>query len=176
MRFDEIILDLKILSNIQKGGKICTTTDGHIALETRSSFQGIRRLITGDSRIRTIEKINNIINSAFDKTNDIQRSKYIDIYEKNKTPMETEIQRHNEDIELLQSLANEFNSAIRGLEHLCETYNDDAETSSKLKIIIDKIRHKADDIEMKIERYHKTYIRKSDHQLYNEEDDEQETE
>ena len=176
MRFDEIILDLKILSNIQKGGKICTTTDGQIALETRESFQGLRRLITGDSRSRAVNKVNDIVNAAFDKTNDLLRSKYIDIYEKNKTPMETEIQRHDEDIECLQSLANEFNSAVRGLEHLCETYNNDAETSSKLKIAIDKVRHKADDIEMKIERYHKRYVLKNTNHPENEEDTEAEDE
>lgn len=160
MRFDEIILDLKILSNIQKGGKVCSTADGHIALETRENFQGIRRLVTGDSRRRAVEKVNGIVNNAFDKANDLLRSKYMDIYEKSSVPMETEVQRHNEDIEALQALAVEFNSAVTGLENLCDTYGDDAETASKLRIAIDKVRHKADDIEMKIERYHKKHVRK----------------
>lgn len=160
MRFDEIILDLKILSNITKGGKICATTDGRIALETRESFLGIRRLVSGDSRLNAVNKVNVIIDTAFDKVNDLIRSKYIDIYEQDRDLMETEIQRHNEDIGNLQCLANEFNSAVKGMEHLCETYIDDAEISSKFKIVIDKVHQKADDIEMKIERYHKKYVKK----------------
>lgn len=160
MRLDEIILDLKILANIQQNGKICAAQDGHIALEKRHTLQGFRRLLSGDSRKHAVEKINAIVDNAFEKANDLLRSKYIDIYERSIKPLETEIQRHDTDIEHLQALATEFNNASRGLENLCETYTDDAEISSKLRIIIDKIRHKATSIEMKIERYHTQHVNK----------------
>jgi hypothetical protein len=111
MDIEEIIINLKILSQLDKNQKLITR-GSYINIEGPSLIpEFIRRWNRQENRSETLKKINSIINSAIeliDKDNKYDVKQYI------------------------------INSKI-GIQNLKETYATCSQTCARLDVILDKI-------------------------------------
>lgn len=127
---DLLLLNLKIIGKIPENGRICRSEKGTIALEETKYFQWVKRYFLGDNRKQAISDIHLIVNTAFDKINDIIESKYFN---------KTNISEYEKKHEMLNNIYIELEKCPKGLEHLKKTYNYDVTTVSSLEILISKI-------------------------------------
>ena len=74
---DKLFINLKILSKIQKNGRISRSSDGIIALEQETFYQSVKRFVTSDSRRQSVFEINSIINETIECLNNIVNSKFM---------------------------------------------------------------------------------------------------
>lgn len=157
---DEILIELNILSQLPKDGRLCHDQDGTIALEKRKIFQNIRRTITGDGRRRSLNTVNRIINKALSKCDEILKSHAMKIYSLKKEPLASEIKEHNNCVRQLNRLIGEFRKSLSGIENLRETYKQDAMTVAQIDLITNKINETISDIEHNLENQHYKFIQK----------------
>jgi len=129
---DKLLINLKILSKIQKNGRISRSYDGIIALENDTVYKSLKRFLTNDSRKQAIFEINSIVNECIETLNYICNSKYM-----NKDYHYTDEYLHNcENVHLILS---EMELARLGIINLKFTYQSDHNIASQLDIIILKI-------------------------------------
>ena len=139
---DNIILNLKIISNIEKLDKISTSSD-KILIDPPHLLQSIYRTYNGDSRSTTIEKIDEIIKEVFDFTNDLLETQSLPWWNNNTT---TEIKFKNDIISVFQELILHLNNSIGGLQNLKLTYINDVSICSNIDLIISKIQNRINKI------------------------------
>ena len=71
MDLDNVLLNLKIISNIKENDKISTAYDT-IVIDSKDLLQGTRRFIyTGDSREKSIGMIDNLVKRILELTDDL---------------------------------------------------------------------------------------------------------
>ena len=150
---DKLFINLKILSKIQKNGRISRSSDGIISLEQESFYQSLKRFVTSDSRKQSIFEINSIITETIDTLNSIINSKYMD----KKFNITDEYYKNCENI---NTILNEFKNARIGIINLQFTYKSDANVASQLDIIILKMNSAIKDIQHKID-FFMTYLPES---------------
>ena len=115
LNYDDIILNLKILSKIKEKEKLIISNK--LFNIDKRFIQCITRYFTDDNRNDTIRHINLILLHGF---------KYLD--------------DSNSDEEKIKSLKIEFKKAISGISCLKFTYKDDEVIGSQLDLLIDKIK------------------------------------
>lgn len=147
---DKLLINLKILSKIQKNGRITKSYNGIISLEGSSFYQSFKRFVTNNSRKQAIYEINSIISEAIDTFNTLLNCKYLNRNYSNTD----EYIRICEDIELLLS---EFVNAKNGIDNLYFTYQNDYNISSQIDIILLKINITTKDITNKL-NYFKSFL------------------
>ena len=81
---DKLFINLKILSKIQKNGRISRSSDGIIALEHETFYQSLKRFVTSDSRRQSVFEINSIINETIECMSNIVNSKFMNKMYSNK--------------------------------------------------------------------------------------------
>lgn len=140
---DKLLINLKIISKLQKNGRITRSQNGIIALDNNNLLQPLRRFISNDSRRQSIFEINSIINEAIDTFGIILNSKYM-----NKN-------FHNSDdyikgCEELELLLEEFKNSKYGIENLKFTYQRDYNVASQLDIVLLKMNTQIRDITNKL--------------------------
>jgi hypothetical protein len=140
---DKLFINLKILSKIQKNGRICRSSDGIIALENENFYQSIKRFITSDSRRQSVFEINSIINETIECMNNIVNSKFM-----NKIYSNTD--EYYKHCETLSLLLRELCAAKNGIEHLKFTYSSDPNVNSQLDILVIKINSSIKDMQHKV--------------------------
>ena len=59
---DKLLINLRILGNVQKNGRIARSYDGIIAIEDETYYQSFKRFLTNDSRRQAIQEIASIMN------------------------------------------------------------------------------------------------------------------
>ena len=107
---DELKINLKIISKIQKNKKLFTKGE-YLNLESEFYIpESLRRWWRGDNRNESINKLNNIINKSIRNISD-----------KN-------------------NLQDFLSGSVPGLENLKETYSECTQTKARLDVIIDKIK------------------------------------
>ena len=112
MDIEEIVINLKILSQLDKNQKL-VTRGAYINIEGPSLIpEFIRRWNRQENRAETIKKINNIINFAIDIIDNTD-NKY-------------DIKQYIIDSKL-------------GIQNLKETYSTCSQTCARLDVILDKI-------------------------------------
>jgi hypothetical protein len=148
---DKIFVDLKILAKLPQNGKLNTIYNNQLYLENDSMFQGIYRFLKGDSRNKTIEKIEDLINTAKQIANSLLQSSSMNIYEKNTSPSKFEISEFNKNFQQLKSLSNELKNSQKGINNLRVTYQNDTYVVSKLEVILENIKRLVVEIESGIE-------------------------
>ncbi len=148
---DNLLLSLKIISKIPENGRVKRSKSGALSLEKKSGFSSFTRFWNRDSRKKCIEDINNLIDFAIERSNDIVNTKYYEEYGntgiKNplvKNKLEREHQRQYEILDLIQE---DLQKSIKGLVNLKTTYQSDATIVSQIDIIITKIRNHLSDID-----------------------------
>jgi hypothetical protein len=140
---DNLLINLKILSKIQKNGRIARSYDGIISLETDLYYQAIKRFVTSDSRKQGVFEINSIVAECHTVLNNILNSKYM-----SRTFCQTEEYCKNcDEIELLLS---QMELAKYGIENLKFTYQNDQNVASQLDVIILKLNNYIKDITIKL--------------------------
>ena len=115
--------NLKVIGKIELNSKICIR-NGHIYLDNSRVFgYGIKRYIMGDSRTSSIEFIRTLMNTSFVYLNVLIQSKDND---------------HN--TLRIQRLKKDLEDCIIGIQHMKETYADDANFRSSTEVLIDNIK------------------------------------
>jgi len=140
---DKLLINLKIISKIQKNGRIARSYDGIISLENDVFYQAIKRFVTSDSRKQAIFEINSVINECVDILHHILNSKYMN---KNFNQSDEYI-KNCENIRLILS---EMEAARCGIENLKFTYQNDQNIVSQIDIIILKTNTTLRDIYNKL--------------------------
>lgn len=139
---DKIILNLKIISNIEKLDKISTSSN-EIFIDPPHILQSLYRTYNGDSRSYTIKKIDEIIKEVFDFTNDLLETQSLPWWNNNTTK---EIKFKNDIITIFQELIIHLNNSIGGLQNLKLTYINDVSVCSNIDLIISKIQNRINKI------------------------------
>ena len=126
LEIDSILLDLKIISQIKENDKLITSKD---LLEIDNSyFQSIKRYWNNDNRLSTIDYIKNVVNNTL---------KFTDITF-NDSNNNTNIFKENNS-HILQRFLVEMTNAIKGLDNLKLTYNNDTTIISAIDIYKEKL-------------------------------------
>jgi hypothetical protein len=140
---DKLLINLKIISKIQKNGRISRSYDGIISLESDVIYQSIKRFVLNDSRKQAIFEINSVITESIDMLNHIINSKHM-----NKNYSQTS--EYIKNCENINLIITEMELAKLGIENLKFTYQNDHNTASQLDILILKINTTLKDIGQKL--------------------------
>jgi hypothetical protein len=140
---DKLFINLKILSKIQKNGRISRSSDGIIALENETFYQSIKRFVTSDSRRQSVFEINSIINETIECMTNIVNSKFMN-------KMYSNTDEYYKNCENLNLLLKELISAKVGIENLKFTYSADPNVNSQLDILIIKMNSSIKDMQHKL--------------------------
>lgn len=126
---DKLLINLKILSKIQKNGRITRSYDGIISLDTLTFYQPLRRFLSSDSRKQAVFEINSIVMECIESMHSILNSRFM-----SKNFANTDEFRKN--CEHLSLLLNEMEYAKCGIDNLKFTYQSDPNIASQLDITI----------------------------------------
>ena len=121
LNYDDIILNLKILSKIKEKEKLIISNK--LFNIDKRYMQSLTRYFTDDNRNDTIRHINLILLHGFKMLDD-----------------------NENDLERKKSLILEFKKCISGLSCLKFTYKDDEVIGSQLDLLIDKIKEHSKDL------------------------------
>lgn len=147
---DKLLINLKIISKIQKNGRITRSYDGIISLENNVFYQAIKRFISNDSRKQAIFEINSIIYESINILNHILNSKYM-----NKTYNESD--EYIKNCENISLILSELELSKQGIENLKFTYQNDPNIVSQIDILILKINTTIKDVSTKLS-YFKSFL------------------
>ena len=151
---DTILVNLKILSKVGENGKISslgTSGTGQISIAEPGYLTPIWRYIHGDSRQKTIETINDIVNNAIQISNNMLQNTCMTIYDNQDTPSSYEVSKFNKQFQSLKSISTELENSLKGINNLKITYKNDATISSQIEVIITSIQRQVTEIENKLE-------------------------
>lgn len=142
---EKILINLKIISKIQKNGKITKSHDGIVSLETQKYLQSFKRFLYGDSRTHTLCEINSIINESIAALDALFNSKVLVSHFNSQ-----EYYIICQDIKLL---INELQYACKGIQNLKFTYIKDLNVTAKLDVYIRRITNTIRDSIIKFSYY-----------------------
>lgn len=131
---NKLLVNLRIIGNIQKNGRICKSFNGIIALESNSKITSLKRTLYGDSRIQTLHEINSIITDCENSLTSIYNSKYL-------TSIYKSTEEYFLSCEDINTIITEITLAKMGIENLKFTYIEDINTSSQLDVILMRIKN-----------------------------------
>ncbi len=150
---DSLLLDLKIISKIEEGDKICVSEHKNLSIDNSFLLQGIKRWYNSDSRLATINYIENTLNNTLFITNLILKNE-TEKQLSNKHKKQNLVQSISEkkiienlhfkegNSQLLKRFYLEMINATDGLKNLKVTYQSDISIASKIQIIIDKFSNR----------------------------------
>lgn len=141
---DKLLINLRILSKIQKNGRITKSIEGIINLENEVIYKSLKRFIYNDSRKQSVFEINSIIDETHNIFMHLINNKYTNPEHKN-TP------EYNKNMEVITLLIHELNQAKTGIENLKFTYKTDQNIISQIDIIIIKIKSIIKEVSLKLE-------------------------
>ena len=137
---DNIILNLKIISEIRKKDKLSIVED-LVTIDKPGPLQGIKRWYSNNNRLTSIEKIESIVLHSIRITKD-----KINIIKNNDNPADR--QYFEEDIsQFFHRLSFNLTNSIKGLNNLKLTYISDISIKTRLDLIISKIQKHTEEIE-----------------------------
>lgn len=134
MTIDQVLTNLKIISQIKKGEKIISSNN-ILEIDTRY-FQFARRWWEVNSRISTLELFNKIVERSFNLIDETYNNKSKENY-----------YFSEENSRTLQKFSIELTNVCNGLNNLKETYSDDVTTTSQLDVMLDKIGQRIEKIQ-----------------------------
>lgn len=118
---DNILINLKIIGKIKAEDRL-STKKGILSFEPKGYFQFIRRWYHADSRTSAVEYIKSVV----DQINEIITQKEINI-------------TSNMNERIKNTISNDIQHAIKGLENFKLTYKNDVSLQAKIDILIDKL-------------------------------------
>jgi hypothetical protein len=141
---DKLLINLRILSKIQKNGRIAKSYDGIINLEDNTVYKGVKRFIYNDSRKQSVFEINSIIDEVGITFNHLINNKHM-----NRSLAHTS--EHIKNLEIINLLLKEVQDAKTGVENLRFTYRSDQNIISQIDIVILKMNSIIKDITFQLE-------------------------
>lgn len=150
---DISLLNLKILSRILPGNKIIKDNEGVIKFVNVNYKSSFYRTILRESRITTLDYLNDIYNSIEEIVNYTLNSKYYRYNLKKDTNDSFLIENYSNEVlkhkEILINIKEELEKLPEAFENLKQTYRDDVITVSK----IDLVKSKFHSLHLKILKY-----------------------
>lgn len=143
MSLDRIIFQLGVIASVPEHGRLRRDYYGGISVEDPSSFQALFRSYNRDSRRRTTEDIEMVIDAAFEKADDLMNSIYVSSEYELKPNEEKDRQKV---LGNLSRIENGLSESQSGIENLKQTYANDKNTSIQLALFADKITEKITEI------------------------------
>ncbi len=156
---DKLLINLKIISKIQKNGRIARSFDGIISLENDAFYQSVKRFITNDSRKQAVFEINSVITECIDILHHITNSKFMNI-------SYYQTGEYIKNCECIGLLLKEMEFAKTGVENLKFTYQNDPNIVSQIDIVILKINTTIKDYSQKLIHF-QNYIHNDQYTFYN---------
>jgi hypothetical protein len=156
---DKLLINLKIISKIQKNGRITRSYDGIVSLENEVFYQPLRRFLSSDSRKQAVFEINSIITECIEQLSHILNSKFM-----NKNFSQSD--EYLKNCENVSLLLNEMELAKCGIENLKFTYQNDQNITSQLDIVILKLNTTIKDVTQKLMYFH-SFIQYNSNQISN---------
>lgn len=120
-----LILNLKIISQIPKNGRICGREKEVISIDNPLLFfmQPFTRFWYRNSRQQSINDISYIVESCIERIKELES-------------LINSSECYNKIYEKIYALSKELNNSICGIENLKTTYSNDITTIAKLDLII----------------------------------------
>lgn len=140
---DKLLINLRILGNVQKNGRIARSYDGIISIEGDNFYQPLKRFLTSDSRKQAIHEISSIMNECAEIMNHISSSKMMNVEL-------AQTEEFFKGCENLNILLKEMKGAKIGIENLKFTYGDDINIVSQIDVIILKFSNIIRDLGFKL--------------------------
>lgn len=145
---DNLLLNLEIISRIKENDKL-SNQDKIIEIDTRVG-QFFRRWFTGDSRNRSLSRIEEIVELTIDVTRQLLEDEYDDsnkvFDEKEKLIRSFETNKS----EYFQKFSKNMADAIHGLNNLKKTYENDEAIKSRIDLVIEKLTQRLSNIRKKL--------------------------
>lgn len=135
-KYDRILLNLKILTQVPRNGRIRKTTRGNVTLEDEGYLVPFRRYFMSDSRHQAIGDISALLADAFAEVKLLLNSKFL---LSNLEHSEQEEDERKATLERVETMYKELSGAREGIENLKSTYAEDVKTISALNLLNDKI-------------------------------------
>jgi len=161
MDLDNLLLELKIISNLKEYDKLDITPESNLRIDSPHFLQFITRTYTSNSRDKTIDYLNELIEKIFKITDEllekemdkkkpistlhVSDNKTNGLY-LNKNMELTKIQFKDDIISIFQNINQHLMTSIGGLQNLKITYLNDVSTTSKLDMLIVKIQNRINKI------------------------------
>tara|TARA_B100000925_G_scaffold291750_1_gene281166 strand:- start:1311 stop:1868 length:558 start_codon:yes stop_codon:yes gene_type:complete len=142
---DYCMTNLKILSSIKVGNKICyDKTTSKFNIDEWTYAQPFTRWWNDEGRQVTVKSLEEFINKVFKAINNIYSSEISEPYADVKNTYYTDLTQtqsifKEQNSTLLLSFINEMQNCVTGLNNLKQTYKDDISIISSLDIIIEKL-------------------------------------
>jgi hypothetical protein len=161
MDLDNLLLELKIISNLKEYDKLDITPESSLRIDSPHFLQFITRTYTNNSRDKTIDYLNELIEKIFKITDELlekemEKKKPISTLHVsdnktnglylNKNMELTKIQFKDDIISIFQNINQHLMTSIGGLQNLKITYLNDVSTTSKLDMLIVKIQNRINKI------------------------------
>ncbi len=135
MSLDKLLLNLKIIGCVPPHGRIRRAQSGLIAIEEPSMYASIKRFLFKEGRRSTVDEINQIMNTASEKSQDLMTSKFMELEEDRHPKFNDEYQKVYESIVLLEK---DLQGAVTGIENLKMTYHNDPMVLSEMDMILSR--------------------------------------
>lgn len=136
-KYDRIILNLKIISQVPRNGRLRRITKGAVTLEDDHLLVPFKRMIYHDSRHQSLNDISAIFNESISESKLWLASKDLDTGEFESLDEMSDTKRCI--VEKVSLMYRELERSTVGLENLKSTYRDDISIASSLDIIIEKV-------------------------------------
>ena len=156
---DKLLINLKIISKIQKNGRIARSFDGIISLENDAFYQSVKRFITNDSRKQAVFEINSVVTECIDILHHITNSKFMH-------KMYYQTNEYIKNCECIGLLLKEMESAKCGVDNLKFTYQNDPNIVSQIDILLLKISTIIKDFSQKL-MFFQSFIQNDQYIQYN---------
>jgi hypothetical protein len=144
-KYDQVVLNLKILGMVPRNGRIKRSDNGSITLENDDILVPVKRYIFNNGRKQSLIDINIILEEAFSLIKIILLSKRI---------VDNKYQVCDDNRQLMSQLNviyNELKKSKKGIENLQNTYKDDIKTCASFDLMFEKINFNLMEINRKID-------------------------
>ena len=142
---NQVTLNLKVMGDIKDGDKL-STVNKYIEIDSYSYLQCIYRKYNGDSRLKTLEKIDEVINDTISLSQQLLNN------ELNNSNV-TNLPDNTSNAKILQDLIPDMIDASKGIRNLKLTYKNDVLTENKLDMAIKKLNDQVDKIKNSMKVY-----------------------
>lgn len=155
--YRQSIINLKVLSNIKEGDRICCSgNELSLRIESDSYLQSVRRFFTGESRQTAIQSMRVVVSTAIEHSKVMASDREIIITKKEKNEYINSFEKERYVIYsgYLNSIREELGKAMSGIHHLkTSTYQNDVNVVSELDVIIEEITHHISVLEAHITKH-----------------------
>ena len=126
LSYEDVQINLRLLGDLKEGEKLMISGDRYVVVDQRY-IQGIRRYLTSDSRIRSLDFISHVI---------IETKRYCEEAVKNIN--QNDYKQIN--LEKLINIQTLLTGALTGLGRMATTYNDDKLSRAKIETIATTVK------------------------------------